>query len=303
MLRERTVFDDMYDIAFGKPLSLEQLERDKVFQANLQNTINAANKLINITSKEFFITEINRKSAIGTIVLSGKLVEGNNDTINNVFEQRVITLDRTYYLFVIIHPEEDTVSNIISIDDSKSKVQSNIDMNSIMIDGLSRSIDYLLDCIHHDSYVMSELNHRDGLMSNDPVIIIAKAVLLYNSRYGRAIFDSIQGENAEDELRDVCDKLITRNLRVDWLSNGSFKSTDKANVFSAQLLLKEEIYTLCRNMGTNDNDDTFYINYQSLFIDGDIYKLGVYDYIPSFIAVGSNAFSTEALETIWAKYK
>ncbi len=305
-MKELTIFNDMLRIAFGAPLMLDELKKDVVFDANIQNTINVVKKFINVTSKEFCITEIetsfgDRTTAIGTVVLSGKRVDGNNDTINNVFEQRVITIHRVYYLFIIIHPEEEP-SNIISIDDSKAIVQNRIDINSIMIDGLSRSIDYLLDCVYHDSYVMSELNNRDKLVSNDPVIIIAKATLLYNSRYGRAIFDSIQGENADEEIRDLCDKLITRNLRVDWASNSSFKSTDKANIFSAQLLLKEEIYTLCRSIGVNDNNDIFYTNYRSLFIDGDIYRLDGYDYIPSFLTVGSNAFSTTAMETIWNQY-
>lgn len=231
------------------------------------------------------IKQINYDEMIGTIILSG--VSDNIETLENkIIETRVVGDRYTYYLYIVI--------NIRKHDSlTEEEIQDIIMINAIDTD--SRMIDYYLDIVCMEKSKIGFLNKRDET-SEDPLIILAKTLLLINSDDGKMLFNPANYEN-DNVLFHIIDRYITPNMRTDWLISNNIKSADKANTFAAQLLLKQEIYKFCLDM-RNDNLKQVYMD---LFVRGKIYKLNGYDYIKKFIAYGTQPFSTQQINIYWSK--
>ena len=299
------VFETMYNIAFTElsdPKTLSNALDNNVLNMSIDNTVRVAESeyIEAADSVSFELVDIDDNNAVGRITISGTEKQLRNNDSHRILEQRVIG-DKIYYLFTCIKalPKEkdEKVINISQENNIESQLPSFDTV--IKIDSLSRMIDYYLDCILNDTIVMTHLNERDKMTSNDPVIVIAKAILLYNSLIGQETFKL--SDNNEEMWKIVTDMLLTENIRTDWLQNNQFKSNDKLSIFRAQLELKDEIFRLCNEV-RSDDQEKFKENYMNLFTKGDIYKLANYRWIPVFLAVGTNAFSTEALNITWKNY-
>ena len=295
------VFETMYDIVFNTQESVTMC--DEVFNANIKNNIRIAESeyIEKVESTYLNIVPVCDGHYVGHITISGPQKNNNTNDNYRILEQRVIGTNGIYYLFVCIKalPKE-ADDKIVALSKEQDNMAKSIDTDTVIkIDALSRMIDYYLDCIMNETIVMTQLNERDRMTSNDPAITIAKAILLYNSPIGKAVF-SLKEEN-ENEWLLTTDMLLTNNLRLDWLTLNQFKSNDKTVIFMPQIELKNEIFRLCNDVSCED-PSSFKDNYMSLFTKGDIYKLANYNWIPTFLAVGTNVFSTEVLNHNWKKY-
>lgn len=281
------LFENMYKL-------LEEEENikveDDILEAAIDNIKDSAilDSLVNEgTIKEIrrSIKKINYDEMIGTVILSG-VSDKVQEQQNKVVEIRVVG-KYTYYMYIVINIRKE---ESITDEDIKDIILSNaIDMDS-------RMIDYYLDIICMEKSKVGFLNKRDET-SEDPLIILAKALLLVNSDDGRAIFNQSNFEN-ENILFHIMDQFITPNLRTDWLISNTIKSADKANTFSAQILLKQEMYKFCLDMRVDDKQKQKQI-YMDLFTKGKAYKIENYDYIKKFVAYGTQPFSTEQISIYW----
>lgn len=278
------LFENMYKL-------LEEEENinveDDILEAaidNIKNSIILDSFVKKDTIKEIrrSIKQINYDEMIGTIILSG--ASENEETYENkIIETRVVGR-YTYYLYIVVNIRKDEELN----DDLFQNI-----MITNAIDMDSRMIDYYLDIICMEKSKIGFLNKRDET-SEDPLIILAKALLLINSDDGKVLFDPANYEN-DTILFHVIDQYVTPNLRTDWLISKDIKSADKANVFAAQILLKQEIYKFCLDMRSEKQKQI----YMDLFVRGKAYKIEGYDYIKKFIAYGTQPFSTEQINIYW----
>lgn len=302
----------MYGAACAKSYERDAIY-DPMFDAAMENMKDVIDKnLIEVKDIKFDLKLLEPRTYIGCMYVIGKPHKPGAEPFRRIVEQRVLGIN-TYYLFTVITEEGyDISSNVIPIN------IKDIDVGKIALraDCTSRIIDYVVDCFNMDAIKCTYLHERDNVTTNDPVVIIAKAVLMHHDlmvstplqKYLNSL-DALSentgekenGENTADIMRlNVIDSILHSHLRTDWLPLTAFKSNDKIQVFENQIGLKEDIYTLAKDVYSADSEK-FFKNYKSLFT-GDIYKIAGYPYISKFLFFGLNTFSTEALNSIWRQY-
>lgn len=313
-VRMHSLLAHMCGVACGKPYNREAIY-DPMFDSAMENMKDVIDKnLMEVKDIKFDLRCLDFDTFIGCVYVIGKPHNPGTEPFRRIVEQRVLGRN-TYYLFTVITEEGyDVSSNVVPIN------IKDIDVGKIALraDCMSRMLDYVIDCVHIDSIKSTYLHERDKVTTNDPVVIIAKTVLMYhdlmcntplqkylNSLDAMSKTKNENGEGEDDNTADVMrlnviDSILHSHMRCDWLPLTAFKSNEKIQVFENQIGLKEDIYTLARDVYSADSEK-FYENYKSLFT-GDIYKIAGYPYISKFLFFGLNTFSTEALNSIWRQY-
>lgn len=310
-VRMHQILAHMGGVACGKPYNRDAI-CDPMFDSAMENMKDVIDKnLMEVKNIKFDLRYLDFDTFVGCVYVIGKPHKPGAEPFRRIVEQRVLGCN-TYYLFTVITEEGyDVSSNVVPIN------IKDIDVGKIALraDCMSRMLDYVIDCVHFDPIKSTYLHERDKITTNDPVIIIAKTVLMYydllcNTSLQKylnsldAISKNEKGKeenNTADVMRlNVIDSILHNHMRCDWLPLTAFKSNDKIQVFENQIGLKEDIYTLARDVYSADSEK-FYENYKSLFT-GDIYKIAGYPYISKFLFFGLNTFSTEALNSIWRQY-
>lgn len=306
------ILEDMYNITCLPCMEYGELMKDSMFKAACESLQKISSEhLVKNPRLEFSITQLDqyrgtgrKNDAFGCIYILGDVIDLNGEPFK-LLEQRILGL-RTYNLFIIIGPEDyDIRKNIIPInikDINTSKI-------SLRVDALSRTLDYLIDCYYDDQSKSTALHARENQVTNDPVISIAKTILLYADMMRntpiKKYIEAIEKQDQESDQKDLLwfnliDSILTNHMRTDWLPLSSFKSNDKLQCFQHQIGAKEDIYNLARDVYSEDLNK-FDRNYKNLFT-GDIYKLAGYPNIESLLFAGMPALSTETLNMVWRQY-
>lgn len=257
--------------------------------------------LTSVFKKDSIITPVVYNADVGIITLSGQNPdeEVKEDTYNIVERRVIVNNGNPIYLFIIIES--------LGSESWKNRLKNNIPSTEkcvYYLNGIARIMDYYLDNVRFNTQIMTNLNIRDNMISTDPMVVLAKAYLLYNNKFLKEnMFSGIpDGEEDQDLITNYyhfIDGTLFRNLGTDWLVSKDIILSDKSTVFSPQILLKQEIFDwLRKNELTADE-------YCDLFENGGIYKYmreKGYTHITEYLNIGANSFSTESLNKQWIKY-
>lgn len=254
--------------------------------------------LSSVFKKDSIITPVAYNTDVGIITLSGQNPDEKvKEDTYNIIERRVIVNNgNPIYLFIIIES--------LGSESWKNRLKNNIPSTEkcvYYLNGIARIMDYYLDNVLFNTQVMTNLNIRDNMISTDPMVVLAKAYLLYNNKFLKEnMFSGIPaGEEDQDLITNYyhfIDGTLFRNLGTDWLVSKDIILSDKSTVFGPQILLKQEIFDWLRN-----NELTLE-EYQDLFVNGGIYKYmreKGYARITEYLNIGGNSFSTETLNKTW----
>lgn len=257
--------------------------------------------LTSVFKKESIITPVTHNTDVGIIILSGQNPdeEVKEDTYNIIERRITLCIKNSMYLFIIIES--------LGSESWKNRLKNNIPSTEkcvYYLNGIARTMDYYLDNVKFNTQIMTNLNIRDNMVSTDPMVVLAKAYLLYNNKFLKEnMFSGIpEGEEDKDLITNYyhfVDGTLFRNLGTDWLLSKDILLSDKSNVFSPQIFLKQEIFDWLRNNELTTDE------YLDLFENGGIYKYmreKGYSHITEYLNIGANSFSTEALNKQWMKY-
>lgn len=256
-------------------------------------------KILNdVFRREVIITLVACDTSVGIITLSGKNTDDDvKEDTYNVLERRIaMHPEHSIYLFIIIES--------LGSESWKSVLKNAIPSTEkcvYYLNGIARIMDYYLDNVLFNTQVMTNLNIRDNMISTDPMVVLAKAYLLYNNKFLKEnMFSGIpDGEEDHDIITNYyhfIDGTLFRNLGTDWLVSNDIVLSDKSTVFGPQILLKQEIFDWLRNNELTPEE------YQDLFENGGIYKYmreKGYARITEYLNIGGNSFSTEQLNKVW----
>lgn len=316
-----TIFSDMYKVShttLGDLVPVELLETDPIFMKTIDGCKRWFRGDIPTVSTIYHIVKINDVEHVGYVIIEKVLDNQSYDDLvqklgsEYIFlEKRIIGRDQrsVYYVTVLCHIIRETATD-------EEKMVKDV----IMLDLESRNMDYIIDCIYNDQQTVSKLYNTKHV--DDPLVTIAKLCLLFNSSYGRSTVNMIESI-AEDETEQfhLTDTVFLHHMRTDWLLSKSILSSDKANTFANQILLKQELYSYCKAA----IDATSLINvdvvlksakpaksksrkakiipfsqmYHNLFISGDVYGEQIPKVMSEFITIGPIPYSTENLQKDW----
>lgn len=308
-----SIFSDMLEVLMPKKLiSTNQLTQDTIFDEVINETIEYFTEITTVKpkSKVYHVSEIVPDVCVGYVIANA--TTDDYEIYNQIktaygsdmwyIDKRIISKGITYYVTVMFK---------LSMATMKQK-QYDIEYNSNSLVLLSKSLDYVIDCIHHDSIIMSELA---GARSDDALVILAKTLLLFSSSYGRKMLSIITEEDVDDyEKFHMIDAVFLPLMKVDWLMSKDIKLEAKAHAFESQIMLKQDIYNFCKEVAettTLPSEKIMSIDvlqfkqiYNTMFNDGKIISIVKPEHkdIVRFIVIGhTNPYSTKTLNTEWEK--
>lgn len=256
---------------------------------------------------QYRIHPVGDQKAVGYYIVNGINADEDATEVEYKFIEKVLHIGtqpsdylECYVIFcVVLTPQ--SKDDPIDIDKVRQETVVN---QTVMIDICSRVMDYYLNICHAQDYVMKQLNDTT-IKCPDPVLVLAKLWLLYHQKDTYSILFSHDAEADNDQdtwtsMFHAVDKTIFRNAGTDWIINLDILSSDKANIFAAQINLKQELFDWLRKTKFEDVDE-----FVAYFKNGKLLDSNLeteYPIIFEFLQIGAIPFSTISLNDVWKQY-